>query len=218
MLTPLADSRHATRLARPLARFELLLNAAVGIAWGPLLFHFVRHVADWSQPWLLAGVAALTFGLGALGARVPASYFRTRPWEQEGAGRVYVRYFGIRVFKRWMSHGDWMNAWLRRRVPEYRVVRPSSESVAAYAARTMAIERAHLAWGLAALPILAYALEAGAYEFAALWSLVNALTNGWPILLQRYNRIRAEQAARRKLGGADGSIHPPARGGERANP
>lgn len=197
MAIPLADSRHATRLARPLARFELLLNAAIGIAWGPLLFHFVRHVASWSQPWLLAGVVTLTFALGLLGARAPAWYFRTRPWERAGAGRVYVRYFGIRVFKRWMSHGDWMNAWLRRRVPEYRVVRPSQASAAAYVAHTLMIERAHLAWGLAALPILTYALLVGAHEFAVLWSLINALTNGWPILLQRYNRMRAERVVLR---------------------
>lgn len=197
MADSLADSRYAASLARPLAGFELLLNAAVGFTWGPLLFHFLLRIADWTRPVPLLLMAGTTFGLGFLGARAPAAYFRLRQWERVGGGHVYVRYFGIRTFKRWMSHGDLMNAWLRRRIPGYRVVRPSAAAAAAYATRTVHIERAHLAWGLAALAILAYALFAGAYGFASLWLLANAVTNGWPIALQRYNRVRAGRVGRR---------------------
>ena len=64
MIPSLADARHAEGLARPLARFELALAAAVGFAWGPPLFHFVRHVADWSRPWVLVLTVAL---IGLLG-------------------------------------------------------------------------------------------------------------------------------------------------------
>jgi hypothetical protein len=194
---PLVDSRYATALARPLARFQLLLSAAVGFTWGPLLFHFLRNVADWTHPALVVATVGLTVGLAFLGARAPMGYFRSRAWERAGAGDVYVRYFGIRAFKQWMSHGNRMNAWLRRRIPGYRVVQPTRGAAAAYAARTIGIEREHLAWGLAALAPLGYALAAGAYGFAVLLALVNAVTNGWPILLQRYNRVRAEHAAGR---------------------
>ena len=191
------DSRHHATLAKPLAWFDLLLNALVGFSWGPLLFYFFRHLLEWRQP--LDGVllAALTVALGVMGVRVPRHYYQLRAWERAGAGRIYARWLGIRGFKRWMSHGDRMNAWLRRRVPTYRVVGPSANAAAAYAARTIEIERAHLAWGLAALAPFGYALLVGAYGFAVLWALVNALTNVWPIFLQRYNRVRAEQAVER---------------------
>ena len=195
MPTPLTEQPDPI-LAQPLARFELLLNAAVGFIWGPLLFYFFRHVAAWDAA--LAGCAALTLGLGLLGARAPTSYFRLRSWERAGRGRVYERRFRIRAFKRWMSHGDWMNAWLRRRVPAYRVVAPTRASAAAYAERAQEIERAHLAWLLGALAPTAYALLVGAYGAGVLWMLANMVTNAWPILLQRYNRVQADAVSRRR--------------------
>lgn len=195
MTDSLADARHSAALARPLARFELLLNAAVGFTWGPLLFHFFRHVAEWGRPIPLLVTLGCIVACAWIGVVAPEGYFRSRAWERAGAGRVYVRYFGIRAFKGWMSHGDRMNAWLRRRAPGYRVVHPTPAAAAAYAQKTIGIERAHLAWGLAALPLLVYALTAGAYTFAALWCIANLITNVWPIFLQRYNRVRAERVA-----------------------
>lgn len=195
MAGSLGDPRFAAALARPLARFELLLSTAIGFTWGPLLYHFLREVADWTRPAVLAVTFGLTVGLAVLGARVPMGYFRSRVWERSRRGQVYVRYFGIRVFKRWMSHGDRMNAWLRRRIPGYRVVRPTAGAAASYAARTVEIEREHLAWGLATLAPLGYAFAAQAYGFAVLLGFLNLVTNGWPILLQRYNRVRADRAA-----------------------
>jgi len=193
----LVDSRYATTLSRPLARFQCLLSAVIGFTWGPLLFHFLRRVADWSQPVLLVATFSLTVGLSLLGARAPAGCFRLRDWERAGRGRIYVRCFGIRAFKKWMSHGDRMNAWMRRRIPSYRIVQPTPSAAAAYAERTVHIERQHLAWGLAALATLGYGIAARAYGFAFLLTALNAITNGWPILLQRYNRVRAERAAGR---------------------
>lgn len=182
-------------LTRSLARFELALNAAIGFAWGPLLFHFVCHIADGLS---LVGWVALvvaTVGLGWLASRAPSTYFRLRPWELRGKGHVYARVLGLRAFRRVMSHGDLMNAWLRRRVPDYRAVPARRAAVLEYVAETRRIERAHLVWGVGALPILAYALGTASYGFAALWGLVNTVTNAWPILLQRYNRARAERAS-----------------------
>src|SRR5690606_15817690 len=128
-------------LAEPLARFELLLSAAVGFVWGPLLFHFVwQGLESAGLPSMLA-CGALTLALGWLGSRAPPQYFRVRSWERRNGGRLYERYFGIRAFKRWMSNGDWVNAWLRRRAPDYRVVRPTRADVAAYGKRTESIER-----------------------------------------------------------------------------
>ena len=202
MADSLADPRYAKKLARPLARFQFLLSAAVGFTWGPLLFHFLREVADWTEPGLLIATFSITAGLAVVGVRAPMSYFRLRAWERSGGGHVYIRYFGIRVFKRWMSHGDRMNAWLRRRIQGYRVVRPTAAAAAAYAARTVGIERQHLAWGLFALPLIGYGLGAGAYGFALLLTVVNLATNVWPILLQRYNRVRAERAVLRLDGRA----------------
>lgn len=199
MTDSLADPRHAAALARPLARFELLLNAAVGFTWGPLLFYFFRHIVDWTGVTSLLVTLALTLVCGLTGAAAPAGYFRLRAWERAGAGRVYVRYFGIRAFKGWMSHGDRMNRWLRRQISGYRVVRATPAAAAAYAAHTVRSERAHLAWGLAALPLIIYALFVEAYGFAALWAAANAVTNAWPVFLQRYNRVRAERVADRAL-------------------
>ena len=196
MIPSLADPRHAERLTGPLARFEFALAAAIGFAWGPPLFHFVRHVADWSRPSLLLLTVALVGILGTIGARLPAGWYRLRPWERTRGGRIYER-LGVRAFKRWMSHGDLMNGWIRRRIPDYRVIRPAQASAELYAQRTVIIERAHLAWGLGTLPLIGYAVAAGATGFGVILMLVNVVTNGWPIVLQRYNRVRAERVAAR---------------------
>ena len=182
-------------LKGPLARFELLLNAAIGFTWGPLLFHFVRHVASGLPLWGWIGLVGATLGTGWLASRVPAQYFQLRNWEQRRGPQVYGRYFGLRAFKRVMSHGDLMNAWLRRRVPGYRTVPARRAAFRAYIIETRRIERAHLVWGIGALPVLAYALAVQAYGFAALWTAANTVTNLWPILLQRFNRARAERAS-----------------------
>lgn len=192
----MALAAHAPpNLERPLARFELLLNAAIGFTWGPLLFHLVRHAAAelTLAGWL--GLVAATAGAGWLASRVPATYFRLRGWERRHRARLYGRYLGVRAFKRVMSHGDLMNAWLRRRAPDYRAVPARRSAVLAYVVETRRIERAHLVWGVGALPVLVYAVTVGAYGFAALWAAANAVTNVWPILLQRFNRARAERTS-----------------------
>lgn len=184
-------------LSRALKTFDLILNAAIGFTWGPLLWYLCVHVADWSHPWPVVAMFAATIGLCWVTSRVPDGWFVLRDWERRGRGQFYVRWMRIRGFKSWMSHGDRMNAWLRRRDPQYRVVRPTREAAAVYAARTIESERPHLAWLVGALAPTVYAAMRGAWEFVALWTLANIVTNVWPIALQRYHRVRVERVLSR---------------------
>lgn len=181
---------------KALARFELLLNAAVGFTWGPLLWYFALHVVGGPKPLSYIVLIVVTIACGYIGARMPASWYALSDWERAGRGRVYERWFRIRWFKSWMNNGDRMNAWMRRRYPDHRVVRPTRAAAQAYVAKTIDIERAHFAWLTGALVPMVYGAWRGAWGFTLLWTLANIVTNAWPMALQRYLRVRAARATR----------------------
>jgi len=145
--------------------------------------------------WPLHGFASLLLVAAPLAAgwgiarRLPDAYYKTR--RVESSGRVYEA-IGIRVFKRFVPNGDYINRVIRRADPGYRVVR-DVPSVVTFEGATRWAERSHLVSLMMVLPAAVYAVILGWDKFALWLTLPNIPFHLYPVLLQRYTRARIQR-------------------------
>jgi hypothetical protein len=127
-------------------------------------------------------------------------WFRPKRFESE---RLYQR-LGARALKRYVpTGGDLAMRWARRRHPGFRLLDPASvESLRRFERGTRVAEAVHLTSFVAFAALAARRFSTGSLTgmgFAVALAMI--LTFGlWPVVLQRYNRIRvyrAIQAVRR---------------------
>jgi hypothetical protein len=117
-----------------------------------------------------------------------AAYYRPRAWERNG--RVYER-LGVRVAKYLLTSRVWRN-------PAFLFRSRGDRMLAALDDTLREAETGHvLAFG-AMLFFTVYALAHTWWEIAGWLTCFNVLVNGYPILLQRYNRGRLEELRRRR--------------------
>jgi Glycosyl-4,4'-diaponeurosporenoate acyltransferase len=120
-------------------------------------------------------------------------WFKPKRFENE---RLYRR-LGARVLKRYMpTGGDFVMRRLRRRNPDRRLVRPVLHALRQFERWTRVAEAVHLTGfvAFAALTVRQYtagALGPGGLTVAVTLNLTLGL---WPVVLQRYNRLRAYRA------------------------
>jgi Glycosyl-4,4'-diaponeurosporenoate acyltransferase len=119
------------------------------------------------------------------------AWFRPKRFETE---RLYER-LGARVLKRYVpTGGDVVMRWVRTRYPNIRVIDPTShESLRRFERGTRVAEAVHLISfvGFTVLAWRRYAvgsLTKVRFTVAIAMTLVCGL---WPVVLQRYNRLRA---------------------------
>jgi Glycosyl-4,4'-diaponeurosporenoate acyltransferase len=121
-------------------------------------------------------------------------WFRPKGFETE---RRYQR-LGALVLKRYVpTGGDWALRWLRRHRVEPRWIEGADvESLRRFEDRTRLAEAIHLVTflGFSALAVKRYA-GGSLSVFGFSVAMVSNLTLGlWPVVLQRYNRVRAYRA------------------------
>ncbi|MRR09710.1 hypothetical protein EG831_06495 [bacterium] len=132
-------------------------------------------------------------------------YFIPLPFERAGSGRIYER-LGIRLYKRYLpTSGDLVShARGVRHVDRSGIgLLPSLQRIER---RTRVYEARHI---FGALSMLAISWWSIAVHHRGNWlvlSVANLLINGYPIMLQRYNRTRV-YAIRERL--ASGTSPPP---------
>jgi Glycosyl-4,4'-diaponeurosporenoate acyltransferase len=126
---------------------------------------------------LLAEVGGLTQGYRVT---LPAGYFRLRTFDRMS---IY-QHLGIRPFKRLLRSRGY-----RRINPDFHL-RNGRRGLADLEAMMQAAEAAHALLFLVVGAIAAGALLAGWFDAAAWLTLFNLLFNGYPVMLQRYNRLR----------------------------
>ena len=120
-------------------------------------------------------------------------WFRPKAFESE---KLY-EHLGALLIKRYVpTGGDLVMHWLRRDHPQRRWVTPSLESLRPYERRTRLNESIHLIGfiGFAAVAVeksLSGSLNEVGLTIAMTLNLVFGL---WPVVLQRYNRLRLYRA------------------------
>lgn len=148
---------------------------------GPLL---PFGVTPPSQPSMLGFL--FWFGVCFVPLRLPPAYYQPRPFELRS---TFYERLGVRVFRRVATNGDLINMLIRRHAPTYRVVR-SSTSLDEYCARTYYGEKWHLVLLLMGMITTIYAAYIGWFATALFLTTTNIVFNLYPVLLQRYTRVR----------------------------
>lgn len=126
--------------------------------------------------------------------KIADTYFEPKPFESRA---LYER-LGIRTFKKYLpTTGDWMmsHVWHGKTV---RGGKSSIESVVELEKSTRRLEAVHIGGSAVYAAILG---EVGAYrsiEGIAISAAFQAGANIYPIMLQRYNRIRANRIINRR--------------------
>jgi hypothetical protein len=116
-------------------------------------------------------------------------YFEPRRIEQAANGRIYVL-LGVRLFKRYLpTSGDLISRFRRRR--RIAPIGPDLvDSLLQYEKQTKSWEARHIFGALSMLALTWWSIAVhGKGSWPALLG-ANLLINGYPIMLQRYNRAR----------------------------
>ena len=120
---------------------------------------------------------------------IPRHWFRPLQFENR---KLYER-LGVRWFRQVTPDGDWVNRNLRNLAPGYRILRNRSD-LEQHLDEGITGERAHIAFLLAASITAGYAWILGETLSAIVLSIGNAAFNFFPVMLQRYKRVRASAA------------------------
>jgi len=118
--------------------------------------------------------------------RLPEGYHRLRPFERDG--RVY-ELVGVRVAKEALRRGP-----LAVFNPDLHLPTERTPGQLAHLAQRMRdAEASHAALFVATLPVVVHAAARGWWLAATLTLVFDVLMNGYPVMLQRYNRARLAQ-------------------------
>jgi hypothetical protein len=151
-----------------------------GAVWGPTRPSSYPPAEVAPAPLAFFAGLALCFVPCAL----PTAYYRRGRWTARALERL-----GVRTFKRFATNGDLVNRWGRRRDPRHRVVRDEA-SAREWTRQARGAERNHLVFLSMAVLTITYAVWIEWYGWALGLAVSNVVFNVYPILLQRYNRLR----------------------------
>jgi hypothetical protein len=154
------------------------------VAWYWLRFVPAFRPFDFNAPTPPPSLLLVCAGVIVLPFLLPPSYFRPRPFE-----RALYRRLGIRWFRAIATDGDFIMRRLRARDPTFRVI-GRERSASDYAKNSILGERWHTSWLLLGLITAGLAVANGEYIFGAVITVFNLAFNFYPVLLQRYHRIR----------------------------
>jgi hypothetical protein len=175
------------------SRLTILLVAVGAIAI--LLLSWLNEMATKGPGAYLAVAAGAVLAAVVFAALRPSSgYYRLRPFE--ASGKLYA-WLGVRLFRRFVLMGDYLIWLIRRRVPDFRVVRSRADADKMERFGRLA-ERVHVTGLVFLVAPMCWGLVHGQYGYAAQQAGCNVLFNLYPILLQRYHRARLDALARRR--------------------
>lgn len=112
-------------------------------------------------------------------------YFSVKPWERDG--RLYER-LGVRTARRFVAGGPFWIARRAQRTGRRQRLLPGKRSAGRYLRQSVAVEAAHAVSFLGLLAVTLAEWRAGRLVGGAAWLLGNLVINGYPVLVQRYNR------------------------------
>jgi hypothetical protein len=155
------------------------------IIWTFVSFAFRSPIFAFLVNWLIMSWVAVmgqlvTFPL------FPSAYYEIKPFER--TGRFYER-IGVHLFKKVVRRGPFSVF-----SPTLRLPAKKTTSALKYLENEMRkAETSHAAIFLLILLLVGYALFRGWWDAVAWLLLFNILFNGYPVLLQRYNRLKIQE-------------------------
>ncbi len=168
----------------------VLLIAGVTIVFSALLLLSLRSLGAQSPLRALAIVWLPMAWLGTVshvvGMQLTSGYHRLRQFEVDG--RCYER-LGVRLFKRLLRRGPFALFNPGLHLPPDR----SADELAKLEQRMRTAETTHFVLLVATLPVVGDALARGAWAAAGYTFALDVLVNGYPVMLQRYNRALLRQ-------------------------
>ena len=160
------------------------IAAAALIIWTLDAFGFHSPVAAFLINWLAMSWIAIAGT--AVQFTFPAKYYATQAFEH--GGQVYER-LGIRLFKRLVRRGPLAIFSPKLRFPEVK----TTSALRRLEHEMQKAETGHVIIFVVMLVFIGYVLLQRWFDTVG-WLLVfNVLINGYPIMLQRYNRIKLEE-------------------------
>lgn len=142
--------------------------------WGPFSVGFSFAVVWLPMMWLGTASRVVT-------PRLPASYHNLRAWERDG--RVY-EWVGIRLFKRLLRRGPMSVFNPHLRLPE----KQTPDRIAFLRQRMCDAEASHAILFVLTNGYAVYVALIGVWLSTLSVLLFNLFVNGYPVMLQRYNR------------------------------
>jgi Glycosyl-4,4'-diaponeurosporenoate acyltransferase len=113
--------------------------------------------------------------------RLPEPFHRLRPWERDG--RVYER-LGVRTVKRLLRSGPLALFNPHLHIPHDR----TAQQLARLDGRMCEAEASHAILLVATIAVVVHAGARGWWTAAAATFVFDVVINGYPVMLQRYNR------------------------------
>lgn len=166
-------------------RKSVLLLAASTVAAGALLAWSLRAFGAQSMAFAFVVVWLPMTWLGVasrwIHLRLPDAYHALRQFELDG--RLYER-LGVRLAKRLLRRGPLAMFNPGLHLP----IERTPEQLVQLERRMRAAEVSHVILLVATLPIVGHAVARGWWIAAGFTLLFDVLINGYPVMLQRYNR------------------------------
>lgn len=183
-----------TRYVHKLERWRDRLNTVVlvlpGQWFGLMAYYWLRFYPPlrpfhFDVPFPSAFAFLMGCAASCLPYFLPRTYFNPRRIE---LGGFYPR-LGLRWFRYFATDGDLINRTLRRIQPSYRVIHDRA-SLQKHLEGTYSNERWHLAFFIAGTLTFCHALHTDQYIVGSLILVTNVIFNLFPVLHQRYKRVR----------------------------
>ncbi len=167
------------------------MAAGLLIAWSLHAFGFRSPVVAFIVNWMVMACVATLFLV--VRVSLPSTYYEARPFER--SGRVY-ECIGIRLVKKFLRRGPLRILSPRLRLPKEKTV----VTLRNLQNEMRKAETAHVLTLVLMLLLIGYSAVKGWLD-AALWLLLfDLLLNVYPIMLQRYNRIKLDDLIRKQDG------------------
>ncbi len=176
---------------KKLAVFVLVTAGVIWlIVWSLDAFGVRSPIFAFLLNWLAMSWVALAGQ--SLHFAMPANYYGIRPFEQ--TGRLYER-LGVRLFKRLVRRGPLAIFSPTLRFPKEKTV----AGLQRLDGEMRKAETGHVVIFLLMLVFIMFALLNAWFDTVGWLLIFNILINGYPIMLQRYNRILLQARIRQQI-------------------
>ena len=162
------------------------MNQAVNFFW--TIFCFIPVIGFWATSGMMIYCYCF-IAVSILILLLPSK------WLQLSRKPKFYEGLGVKLIRKFVQNGDFVNRYIRKGKPAYRIVADRASAVK-YINTILMYERYHLMCFVFFLLTAVYVMMISQYAMAVIILLANIIYNICPILLQQYNRARVKKLAR----------------------